>query len=63
VISFRNFGDRAFDILKEQDVKKSVDTVKKIVNDLKENKVDINKLVITKSVSRSLKSYKGVQRI
>ena len=48
-------------LLKEQDVKKSVTLVKQIVNDIKDNKIDINKLVITKSVSRSLKSYKGIQ--
>lgn len=48
-------------LLKEQDVRKSVSIVKKIVNEIKENKVDINKLIITKSISRSLRSYKGVQ--
>lgn len=48
-------------LLKEQDVKKTVNIVKNTVNDIKTGKVDINKLVITKSISRSLKSYKGVQ--
>ncbi|MBL7169763.1 MAG: hypothetical protein ISS48_01995 [Candidatus Aenigmarchaeota archaeon] len=48
-------------ILKEQDVKKAVKIVKDTVNDLKMGKVDVDKLVITKGISRSLKSYKGVQ--
>lgn len=48
-------------ILKEQDVNKSVKIVKDTVNDIKTGNVDVNKLVITKSVSRSLKSYKGIQ--
>jgi len=48
-------------ILKEQDVNKAVKIVKDTVNDIKTGKVDVDKLVITKSVSRSLKSYKGVQ--
>ncbi|NCN39523.1 MAG: hypothetical protein GW914_04035, partial [Candidatus Aenigmarchaeota archaeon] len=48
-------------ILKKQDVKKAVNIVKDTVNDIKTGKVDINKLVMTKSISRSLRSYKGVQ--
>ncbi|MEM5792849.1 MAG: DNA polymerase domain-containing protein [Candidatus Aenigmatarchaeota archaeon] len=48
-------------ILREQDVNKAVKIVKDTVNDIKTGKVEIDKLVITKSVSRSLKSYKGVQ--
>jgi len=48
-------------ILKEQDVRKAVKIVKETVEDLKTGKVDINKLVITKSVSRSPESYKGIQ--
>jgi len=48
-------------ILKEQDVKKAVKIVKDKVNDIKMGKVDVDKLVVTKSVSRGLKSYKGIQ--
>jgi len=48
-------------ILKEQDVKKAVKIVKDTVNDIKAGKVDVDKLVITKSISRSLKAYKGIQ--
>jgi len=48
-------------ILKEQDVKKAVKIVKETVNDIKTGKVDVDKLIITKSVSRGLKSYKGIQ--
>lgn len=48
-------------ILKEQDVRKAVKIVKETVDDLKTGKIDINKLVITKSISRSPDSYKGVQ--
>ena len=48
-------------ILKEQDIKKAVKIVKKRIDELKTGKMNIDKLVITKSVSKSLKSYKGVQ--
>jgi len=48
-------------ILKEQDVKKSVKIVKDRINDIKTGKMDIDKLVITKGMSKSLKSYKGIQ--
>jgi len=48
-------------ILKEKDVKKALNIVKERINDLKQGKTDISKLVITKSISKSLKTYKGVQ--
>ncbi len=48
-------------ILKEQDVRKAVKFVKKTVDDLKSGKIPIEKLVITKSISRSPSKYKGVQ--
>ena len=48
-------------ILKQGDIQKSVDFIKKIVIDVKENKVDIEKLVVVKGVTRALSAYKGVQ--
>lgn len=48
-------------ILKEKDVRRALNIVKERINDLKQGKMDINKLVITKSISKSLKTYKGVQ--
>ncbi len=48
-------------ILKEQDIKKAVRIVRDRVNDIKTGKMDIDKLVITKSMSKSLRSYKGIQ--
>ncbi|MCS7134996.1 MAG: DNA-directed DNA polymerase [Candidatus Aenigmarchaeota archaeon] len=48
-------------ILKENDVKKALSLVKEKINNIKKGKVDISKLVITKSISRSLKTYKGIQ--
>jgi len=48
-------------ILKEQNIKKSVKIVKEKIEQIKTGKMDIDKLVITKSISKSLKSYKGIQ--
>jgi len=48
-------------ILKEKDVKGAVKIMKDTIEDIKTGKMDIDKLVMTKSVSRSLKSYKGIQ--
>jgi DNA polymerase I len=48
-------------ILKEKDSKKALNVVKEKINDIKQGRMDINKLVITKSISKSLKTYKGVQ--
>lgn len=48
-------------ILKEQDIKKAVDIMKKEIENLKAGKTDISKLVITKSISRPIEKYKGIQ--
>jgi DNA polymerase delta subunit 1 len=48
-------------ILKEKDSKKALNIVKQKITDIRQGKMDINKLVITKSISKSLKTYKGVQ--
>lgn len=48
-------------ILKEQDTNKALNVVRRKVEELKTGKMDIDKLVITKSVSKSLRTYKGVQ--
>jgi len=48
-------------ILKEKDSKRALNVVKEKINDIKQGRMDINKLVITKSISKSLKTYKGVQ--
>ncbi|MBU5689716.1 MAG: DNA polymerase domain-containing protein [Candidatus Aenigmatarchaeota archaeon] len=48
-------------ILKEQDIDKAMNIVKSRISDIRTGKMDINKLVITKSISKSLKTYKGVQ--
>jgi len=48
-------------ILKEQNIKKSIKIVKDKIEQIKTGEMDIDKLVITKSISKSLKSYKGIQ--
>ncbi len=48
-------------MLKEGDPKKAVKYVKNILSDLDKNKIPIEKLVVTKSVSKPLREYKGVQ--
>ncbi len=48
-------------ILKKQNIKESVKVVKDKIEQIKTGKIDIDKLVITKSISKSLKSYKGIQ--
>jgi DNA polymerase I len=48
-------------ILKEQDVDQAVKIVKETVNNIKMGNIPVDKLVITKSISRSPKNYKGVQ--
>ena len=48
-------------ILKEQDIKKAIGIVRDRVEKIKTGKMDIDKLIITKSISKSLKSYKGIQ--
>jgi DNA polymerase I len=48
-------------ILKEQDIKKAIKTVRDKVEKIKAGEMDLEKLVITKGVSKTLKSYKGIQ--
>ena len=48
-------------LLKEGSPKKAVKYIKDIINALDKNQVPIDKLVITKSISKPLKDYKGVQ--
>ncbi len=48
-------------ILKEQNTSKALKLVRDKIDQIKTGKMDINKLVITKSISKSLKTYKGVQ--
>lgn len=48
-------------IIKEQDIKKAVVIVKKEIDKIKSGKVDIDKLVITKNITKSVSSYKGIQ--
>lgn len=48
-------------ILREQNPKKALIYIKEIIKKLEKNEVEIEKLVITKSISKSLKEYKGVQ--
>jgi DNA polymerase I len=48
-------------LLKEQDTKKALKYVKDVLQKLEKNQVPIEDLVITKSVSKSLSSYKGTQ--
>ena len=48
-------------ILKEQDIKKSIKIVKSKIDQIKTGNMDIDKLVMTKSISKSLRSYKGIQ--
>lgn len=48
-------------ILKEQSPKKAVEYVKGILSKLERNEIPIEKLVITKSISKPLRDYKGVQ--
>ncbi|MBU0953665.1 MAG: DNA-directed DNA polymerase [Nanoarchaeota archaeon] len=48
-------------LLKEQDIKKAVTYVKGIVIDLNEGRIPINKLIVTKTMTKAGKSYKGIQ--
>ena len=48
-------------LLKEQDTKKALRYVKDTIQKLEKNQIPIDELVITKSVSKSLSSYKGTQ--
>jgi DNA polymerase I len=48
-------------ILKEQDTQKAVAYLRDVVQQLQDGKIPIEKLVITKGVSKKLEDYKGVQ--
>jgi len=48
-------------ILKEQDPKKAFRYVKGVLNKLERNEIPVEQLLITKSISKSLGEYKGVQ--
>ncbi len=48
-------------ILKENDIKKAVSYFKGVVGDLVKGKIDINKLVITKTITKKPENYDGVQ--
>lgn len=48
-------------LLKEQDTKKAFRYVKDIITKLERNEIPIEELVITKSISKPLRQYKGIQ--
>lgn len=48
-------------ILKEKNIEKAVNYFKKVVDDLKNGKISLEKLTITKSISKKIDEYKGIQ--
>ena len=48
-------------ILKENDIKKASKYVRRIIDDLAKGKIDLNRLKITKGVTKSLDRYDGMQ--
>lgn len=48
-------------ILREKNPKKALAYIKDIITALGKNEIPVEKLVVTKSISKSLKEYKGVQ--
>jgi len=48
-------------LLKEKSIEGAVNYVKTVIKDLEEGKVNIEDLIITKSLSRNLHEYKGMQ--
>ncbi len=48
-------------ILKKEDVKGAVKYFKAVIDDLLANKIDISKLIITKTMTKAPKYYKGIQ--
>ena len=48
-------------ILKEQNPKKAFDYVRDILKKLQNNEIPIEQLIITKSISKPIRSYKGIQ--
>ena len=48
-------------ILREKNLEKAVNYFKKVVDDLKNNRIPIEKLMITKGISKKEDEYKGIQ--
>lgn len=48
-------------ILKEQDPKKAFDHVRVVLKKIQKNEIPTEKLIITKSISKPIRSYKGIQ--
>ncbi len=48
-------------VLREQNPQKALDYMKDIVHKLQDNKIELDKLVITKGISKRLEEYKGTQ--
>jgi DNA polymerase I len=48
-------------VLKEQDITKACKHVRKVINDLTESKVDLDKLTIVKGITKSIDAYDGIQ--
>ena len=48
-------------ILKEQNPRKAFEYTKEVLGKLEKNEIPINNLVITKTISKPLKEYKGIQ--
>lgn len=46
-------------ILKEGDVQKAMKSVRKVIEELREGKIDIEKLTVIKGITRNLESYDG----
>jgi DNA polymerase I len=47
-------------ILKEGDVQKAMVSVRKVIDDLKQGKVDLDKLTVIKSITKNVESYDGI---
>lgn len=48
-------------VLREQNPKKALAYIKEIILKLGKNEIPIDKLIVTKSISKSLREYKGIQ--
>jgi len=48
-------------VLKEQDPKKAFEYVRGVLKKLQNNEIPIERLIITKSISKPIRSYKGIQ--
>ncbi len=47
-------------ILKEGDVQKAMKTVRKVIEDLRQGKVDLDKLTVIKGITKNIESYDGI---